>query len=146
MRRSLPSLLIMGLIWLLTSVPSARADDEFTNADVRGSYGFSLDGTILGTGPGTGPVAAVGFFEADGKGNLTDGVRTLAVSGAVLHQTFTCTYTVNPNGTGSAVCSILSGGTGTERFDFVLTDKKRRVPFVATNPGFVIRGVSIRQK
>src|SRR2546430_16866484 len=92
------------------------------------------------------PVAAVGVFEADGNGSLTDGVRTLSAGGVVLHQTFTCTYTVNPNGTGSAVCTILSGGTGTESFAFVLTDKRRAGPFVATNSGFPGRGASLKQE
>jgi len=143
MKRLLRSLLTLGIVGV-ASAPGATANDGFTNADVRGPYGFSLDGTIV-SGTTAVPVAAVGVFEADGNGSLTDGVRTLSAGGVVLHQTFTCTYTVNPNGTGSAVCTILTGGTGTESFDFVLTDKRRAVPFVATNPGFVVRGVSVKQ-
>src|SRR5438309_8052606 len=119
MKRLLRSLLTLGIVGV-ASAPGATANDGFTNADVRGPYGFSLR-------------------------SLTDGVRTLSAGGVVLHQTFTCTYTVNPNGTGSAVCTILSGGTGTESFAFVLTDKRRAVPFVATNPGFAVRGVSVKQ-
>ena len=140
MKRLLLSLLTMGIVLVAPGL-GATANDGFTNADVRGPYGFSLEGTIITVGP----VAAVGFFVADGNGNLTDGVRTISVNGSVLHQTFTCVYTVNPRGTGSAECTILSGGTGTESFDFVLTDKRREVPFVATNAGFVVRGVSVKQ-
>src|SRR5438094_273709 len=143
MKRLLRSLLTLGIVGV-ASAPGATANDGFTNADVRGPYGFSLDGTIV-SGTTAVPVAAVGVFEADGNGSLPDGVRTLSAGGVVRHQTFTCTYTVNPNGTGSAVCTILTGGTGTESFDFVLTDKRREVPFVATNPGFVVRGVSVKQ-
>ncbi|TMQ27186.1 MAG: hypothetical protein E6K82_02685 [Candidatus Rokuibacteriota bacterium] len=35
--------------------------------------------------------AAVGRFIADGRGNLTDGVRTLVVGGAMLEAFFTAT-------------------------------------------------------
>src|SRR3989442_15629183 len=143
MKRLLLSLLTMGIV-VVASVPGTEANDGFTNADVRGPYGFSLDGTIV-SGTTAVPVAAVGLFVADGNGNLTEGVRTLSAGGVVLHQTFTCTYSVSPNGTGSAVCTILTGGTGTESFDFVLTDKRREGPFVATNPGFVVRGVFVKQ-
>lgn len=141
MKRLLLSLLVLGLVLLVASLPSATADDVFTNADVRGPYGFSFDGAIVGVGP----VAAVGFFVADGNGNLTDGVRTLSVNASVLHQTFTCTYTVHSNGTGSVVCSIITGGTGTERFAFVLIDKRREAPFIGTDPGVVVRGVAVKQ-
>jgi hypothetical protein len=47
MKKLLFSLLVLGLGALVAPV-SARADDgEFTVADVRGSYGFSWDGTIV---------------------------------------------------------------------------------------------------
>ncbi len=138
------SLLVLGLI-LVAGLPCAGAEREaeraFTNADVRGPYGFFLEGTINTVGP----VAAIGFFVADGNGALADGTRTISVNGAVLRQTFTCTYTVNPNGTGSAECTILSGGSGKETFDFVLTDKSREVPVVATDPGRIIRGAAVKQ-
>jgi len=134
------SLLVLGLI-LVAGLPCAGAERAFTNADVRGPYGFFLEGTINTVGP----VAAIGFFVADGNGTLADGTRTISVNGAVLRQTFTCTYTVNPNGTGSAECTILSGGSGKETFDFVLTDKSREVPVVATDPGRIIRGAAVKQ-
>src|SRR3989442_15606284 len=116
MKRLLLSLLVLGLVLLVASLPSAKADDVFTNADVRGPYGFSFDGAIVGVGP----VAAVGVFVADGNGNLTDGVRTLSVNGSGLHQTFTCTYTVHSNGPGSVLSFISTRATGTQRFAFVL--------------------------
>ena len=71
----------------------------FTDADVRGSYAFSFQGTIIGVGP----AAAAGVVIADGRGNITSGVRTLNVNGFAIRQTFTCSYSVNPDGTGSAV-------------------------------------------
>src|SRR5437762_9099662 len=101
------SLLVLGLI-LVAGLPCAGAEREaeraFTNADVRGPYGFFLEGTINTVGP----VAAIGFFVADGNGTLAVWTRTISVNGAVLRQSFSCTYTVNPNVSGSVVCMILS--------------------------------------
>src|SRR2546428_13771892 len=104
MKRLLLSLLVLGLVLLVASLPSATADDVFTNADVRGPYGFSFDGAIVGVGP----VAAVGFFVADRNGNLTDGVRTLSLNASGLHQTFNCPHTVHSQGTGAVVWSTLA--------------------------------------
>ena len=132
--------LVLGLI-LVAGLPCAGAERAFTNADVRGPYGFFLEGTVNTVGP----VAAIGFFVADGNGTLADGTRTISVNGAVLRQTFRCTYTVNPNGTGSAECTILTGGSGKETYDVVLTDKLREIPFVATDPGRIIHGAAVKQ-
>src|SRR4030095_8079797 len=82
--------------------PQRDKGRTFRNADVEGPYAFSFEGTVIGAGP----VAATGVVVADGKGNITSGVRTLNVSGFVAQQTFTCEYSVNPDGTGSAVCLL----------------------------------------
>jgi hypothetical protein len=51
---------------------------NFTEADVRGAYAFSFEGTVIQLGP----FAAVGVVVADGKGNIINAVRTLNVNGA----------------------------------------------------------------
>src|SRR5260370_40571682 len=67
MKKLLFSLLVLGLGALVAPV-SARADDgEVTVADVRGSYGFSCDGTIAPPALGSaGPAAPVGLPVAEG--------------------------------------------------------------------------------
>src|SRR5439155_1612532 len=75
MKRLLRSLLTLGIV-VVALAPGATANDGFRNADVRGPYGFSLDGTII-SGTTAVPVAAVGVFEADGNGSLTDGGATV---------------------------------------------------------------------
>ena len=115
----------------------------FTNRDVKGSYAFSFQGEILGAGP----VAATGMFRADGRGHITDAVRTISF-GATVTQTFTCTISVNPNGTGSAVCPLdepIQGFPDVETFDFTLEDNAKAVRFVGTTPGFVVLGSGEKQ-
>lgn len=48
----------------------------------------------------------MGRFTADGSGKIEDGMRTLVVGGTALRQTFTCTYSVNDDGTGHADCIV----------------------------------------
>src|SRR5687768_9569523 len=95
--------------------PAAEAG-EFSVRDVDGPTAFAFDGfvgPVGGSVAAMAPAAAVGRFVADGDGRLNDGVRTLVVAGAAVHQTFTCSYTVNPDGTGSASCMVRTGAVVT---------------------------------
>src|SRR5215510_7147450 len=68
---SFVSLLVLGLV----SRVQAR---ECSNASIKGTYGFSCEGTIVGVGP----IAAIGVFTADGKGNGSE-VETVSVNGEI---------------------------------------------------------------
>jgi hypothetical protein len=65
------SLLALGLV----SRVQAR---ECSNASIQGTYGFSCEGTLVGVGP----LAAIGVFTADGKGNGSE-VETVSVNGEI---------------------------------------------------------------
>jgi hypothetical protein len=52
---------------ILTPVAVLAADKGCERSTLRGSYGFSESGTIVGFGA----YAAVGTLHGDGKGNLT---------------------------------------------------------------------------
>jgi len=127
------------LSFIYTPLGSALADKGFSVKDVRGNYGFSFQGQIVDVGP----VGAVGRMTADGEGNVTDAVRTISINGVPVTQTFTCSITVDPDGTGSAVCPLdepLPGTPAVETFDFVLEDKARAFRIVGTTPGIVVVG------
>ena len=137
-------------IWLAMAMLSAGVTDEaladrsFSERDVRGPYGFSFEGEIESVGP----VAAVGRFDADGRGNITTAVRTLALNGVIVTQTFHCTISVAPDGTGSAECPLdepLPGFPATETFDFVLEQHARAFRLLGTTPGVVVLGGGQRQ-
>jgi len=140
MHRTLCSLTMLAVACLVASVADAG---DFSVKDVDGPTAFAFDGFVT-VGGVMAPAAAVGRFVADGRGNLNDGVRTLVVGGTTLHQTFSCTYTVNADGTGSASCVVTPGTP--ETFDFVIVEKKKEAFFTATTPGVTIRGATRRQQ
>ncbi len=68
-------------------------------AGSAGTYGFTLTGVIiLRTGPV--PIAAVGRQTLDADGN-TSGTESVSVGGSFADETFTGTFTVNPDCTGT---------------------------------------------
>ena len=128
----------------------AWADEGFTNRDFKGDYAIHLDGVL--TSPGTSAVAAydaaVGRFTADGAGNITQGTRTLSANGTIIDETFTCTYNVNPDGTGTATCAFSVFGLTT--LDIVLANDGDEFYFNVTSmPNTsgkpVLQGVGKRQ-
>jgi hypothetical protein len=106
------------LLALLAATPVER----FTNHDFKGDYVFHLDGVLtpLGASVVTASDAAIGRFTADGAGNITRGTRSVSANGTIVEETFTCTYNVNPDGTGKATCNFSVFGTST--LDIVLRD------------------------
>lgn len=135
---------VLGVLLFTLNLPPASADKSFSVKDVRGAYAFSFQGEITGVGP----VAATGAMRADGGGNIIEAVRTIAVNGVAQTQTFTCSLSVDANGTGSAVCPLDNPAPGfpaVETFDFVLERKGRSFRFVGTTPGISVLGSGLRQ-
>jgi hypothetical protein len=128
-------------------VPSAQAkdkDDEDENEgscprncslrSLKGCYGFSFSGTILGFGP----IAGIGVTNFDGQGHSTT-TQTLNINGSGgIHTTVTETYTVNPDCTGSTVITQADGSL--THIDFVIVDHGKEILTLPTDPGAVITG------
>lgn len=53
----------------------------------------------------------MGVFKLDASGNLTDGVAASSLNGSVASETFSGTYSVNPDCSGNFDVKIYSGGT-----------------------------------
>ena len=128
----------------------AWADEGFTSRDFKGDYAFHLDGVLTSSGTATVTAydTAVGRLTADGAGNITQGTRSLSANGTIIDETFTCTYNVNPDGTGTATCAFSVFGTTT--LDIVLADDGNEFYFNLTSmPSTtgkpVIQGVGKRQ-
>ncbi len=85
---------------------------NFTNTTLNGTYVFTAtlaDGRTLRFVGGT--------FQADGAGNLTNGMEDVIGSGGVsTNQPFSGTYSVGPGGLGSATVNLDAGGTDTFAF------------------------------
>ena len=104
-RTSLASLFAVGLI-AGTAAP-AHAGGPCSLARAAGSWSLTDSGTVVGIGPRV----AVGVFKLDASGNLTDGVAASSLNGNVASETFSGTYTVNPDCSGTFDVKIYSGGT-----------------------------------
>lgn len=137
---------VFGLLIGFVVTGSVLADEKlgFSVKDIKGHYSFSFDGQIYGVGP----VAAIGAFQADGKGSITEAVRTISVLGEARMESFTCTLEINPNGTGKANCPLdnpTPGAPDVETFDFVLEGNGKSFRLVGTTPGIVVLGGGQRQ-
>jgi len=94
---------------LLSLAPSTRAQDEggCSVASVAGKWGFTTNGMVVGIGPRD----SIGVFTLDGAGKLVNGEATSSLNGVITGETFSGTYTVNPDCTGTFAFEIfdLSG-------------------------------------
>jgi hypothetical protein len=108
---------------------SALADGKraCSNATLHGSYAFSESATIVDIGP----VAVVGVFQADGKGNLT-ATDTVSLNGVIMQESLNFTYQINPDCTGAASSAP---GQQMAHFNFVIVNRGEQVVGIHTDPG-----------
>jgi hypothetical protein len=86
---------------------TAHADDHACSmARAAGKWSFTDSGTVIGVGPRT----AVGVFTLDGNGNVVDASATSSLNGSIAVETFSGTYTVNPDCTGTINVTIYASG------------------------------------
>jgi hypothetical protein len=113
--------------------PSPETDPRTTCsiASLHGAFGFTATGTVGGVGP----VARVGWETFDGEGNAS-GIATTSVNGTIYHSTFTATYTVNPNCTGTFTEKDSAIGPADD--DIVIVDGGREIQAINADSGGVI--------
>ena len=90
------------IVFVITLVLSGAATAQIVNpacslARAAGTYGFSDSGTVVGVGPRV----AAGIFTLDAAGNLLNGNATSSLNGSIAVETFSGTYTVNSDCTGT---------------------------------------------
>jgi len=115
-------------------VPAARSQDEpgCSNASVAGKWGFTTNGTVVGIGPSD----SLAMFTLDAAGNLLKGKATASLNGSVTDETFSGTYTVNPDCTGKLAIQIfdLSGNKIlTATLDLVFDNNVRELRAIFTS-------------
>ena len=132
-------LLKASILLLFVAAAAEASAEHFDEGDIRGDYAFTFDGSA-----GTAPVAAVGRFFGDGRGNLLNGSRILVVSGVNAEQSFNCTYVVRADGRGTADCQVLNAGP--ESFAFVVFEHGQQAYLVGTTSGTTIHGNAVRQR
>ncbi|MFO1076324.1 MAG: hypothetical protein U1E73_01200 [Planctomycetota bacterium] len=137
---ALPALLTLGL-WSSSAPPSTAADaalqqgqhQNYNLRSLRGRHGFTYQGNS-----GLGLVASSGRIDFDGFGNLLADYTT-SVGGVAFTGSFTGTYTVNANGTGSVTLNLPQPGAQAHG-NFVLVDGGDETFFTSTDLGYSVVG------
>ncbi len=123
---------LLGGAFFLASlliVPAANAR-SCSLTGTAGKYGFTLTGVvILGAGPV--PIAAVGKAALDATGNVS-GTESRSVGGGFADETFTGTYTVNADCTGTATIAFYDAGqlARTSVLSLVFDNNEREIRMV----------------
>ena len=151
--RLVRSVLALGVVALIMQVSLPRAQ-AYDLSSLNGSYADSFSG-FAPVSPGSpntflpistyGPVYEAGLYTFDGAGGFT-ARNVLNFGGGIIlnaswSATFTGTYTVNANGTGTMTW------TGDHRRHFVIGDGGRQLKYVGTDPtgGIVVGGSMVKQ-
>jgi len=132
----LTGFLVGGTVFALRliSIPSVQAQDSCTIATFQGAFGYTFTGL---TGFNALPFAAVGRLVADGQGNLA-GAETDSSNGDIFQRTYTGTYKVNSDCTGSEV--TLDNFGKTVRCNFVIVAGGREIQAIETDNNTAIVG------
>ena len=116
----------MAGAFLAALAPGAQADPKgCSNATLKGTYESLLSGIVNGV-----PFSALDLVMADGNGNITAS-GTIVDNGTVIPTTFTATYTVNSDCTGTFSSS---SGT-TENVELLLDGSEVRIIVTGTALG-----------
>lgn len=106
---------------------------------LREPHGFSYSGSHATLGP----IASSGRMYFDGRGNMGADFTTI-VNGVTFTGSFTGTYAVNPDGTGSIVVNLPWLAT-VAHANFVLVDDANGSFFTSTDPGYSVTGSTRKQ-
>jgi hypothetical protein len=130
------------VFFALATVMASAAQASCTLANVAGSYGYTTNGFVaIPTGAFV-PAAAAGRITFDGNGHV-NGTQTRVVAGSSLDETYSGTYSVNPNCTGSFTV-LVQPDTRTSTIDLVWTDNRNGASSVFTTPGFILTATARR--
>ena len=122
------------LILRLVTAPKVRAQDACTTASCQGAFGYTFTGL---TGFNALAFAAVGRLLADGQGNVS-GVETDSSNGEIFQRSYTGTYQVNADCTGSEV-SVDNFGK-TVKCNFVIVSGGAEIRVIETDRNTAIVG------
>jgi hypothetical protein len=126
--------------FICTALPAQASQCSLAN--VAGSYGYTANGFIT-VAPGSFvPVAAEGRVTFDGNGHVS-GTQTRVVAGGSLDETYSGTYSVNSNCTGSFTV-LVEPDTRTSTVNLVWTENTNGASAVFTTPGFTLTAVARR--
>jgi hypothetical protein len=122
------------------------APSGFENCSLDGGYGFAFTGLVavktnIDRIDDYNPLAAAGVWNFHGDGTF-DAADTLTINGSVNNRHYSGTYSINPDGTGTAQFTSLGL---THVRDLVIVDQGKRVEFIQTDVGNVVQGAMFKQ-
>jgi len=110
---------------------------QYANASLQGAYAFSVSGSITNA-----TVSAVGRFQADGKGSITNGFEDFNGSvGVFPNVTLTGSYSVGPDGRGTATTT---SSLGTTNYRFVIVNSGQ-LQLIGSDSAESIHGFAVPQ-
>jgi hypothetical protein len=124
------SVFTMGVV----RIPRVQAQNSCTTASFQGPFGYTFTGL---TGFKALPFAAVGRLVADGQGSLA-GAETDSSNGEIFQRTYTGTYTVNSDCTGSEIGYDNFGKT--VKCDFVIVAGGTEIQVIETDRDTAVVG------
>ena len=131
--------------------PEARAADNkgCSNASLKGTFVHLGSGFMTSPSAAASPFAGLGTESFDGKGGVV-GNATASVNGNIIGGTFTGTYSVNPDCSGTITAQLSIGITTHQYFVLVWTTSPsgtgfNELQFVSTDAGNVETGIAKRQ-
>jgi hypothetical protein len=130
MKRMLNFVTPVTVLAVLCVVMPAAAQNgpKCSNATLKGSYSATITGTLGGV-----PFAELDLVRSTGNGTFT-GTGTASMDGTISTVSFTATYTVNSDCSGSA--SLSTGVTQ----NFNIKSDGSEVMLIATTPGATVTG------
>jgi hypothetical protein len=121
---------------LCSLAPLMHAQDQCSNADLRGVYSFVASGTL-----GSAAFATAGQTTYDGKGGVT-GVIQISLNGSVTPViAWNGTYIVDPTNCTATKTAVIPG-VGTVHFFITAGADFTELRFMATDTGTVITGTA----
>jgi uncharacterized protein YdeI (BOF family) len=127
----------------LGTAPNAKANEGCSNATLKGTFADKDTGFITSPPAVAGPFAGVNVETFDGNGALT-GHGMVSLNGEIAQQSYTGTYTVNSDCTGTYTVEISPFGLTTHAF-FVIAGDGNELQVVITDPGNVVTCIARRQ-
>jgi hypothetical protein len=132
-------LAVFASMLLCTMAPQIRAEEQCSNADLRGVYSFVASGTF-----GSASFVTAGQTTYHGDGQV-DGLIQISLNGTAMKVTsWAGKYTVDP-ATCTANKTADIPGVGTVHFFVTAGDGFRELRFIATDAGASISGTARKQ-
>ena len=137
-----------GGLFIAHQVPAigtVHAQGGCDATSLNGAYGYNLSGFAYDVQGNFYTLAAIGRMTPDGNGGLS-GAETFSLDGNILHRTYTGTYTVNSDCTGSMVLQVSQGSaTSTTHADLVAVNNSKEVKFIQTDTNVIFSGTLTKQ-